>query len=385
MKRNAPFFENLVKNPICYIEKDPIINISFKFGATVTIQGYSRKKYKVEFWDSSTNNLEFSTTLRSGLFASPSRKYVVKWEIKIYDGDILVKTDKVDFKNKAVHVFIESTSIGDTLSWMPQTLRFAEINGCKLVLTTFHNDLFRKKYPQILWNTPGTGLPDHNYSYSIGYHYGNDLLNKTTVDPRTVPLGKVPCDILGIQYEEVRPLLDFEPLTIPPIEKPYVCIATASTAGSKLWQRANGWQDVVDYLKEKGYEVAVIQKEPTELKNILDWTGEKSLSERMNQLHHAEFFIGLGSGLSWLAWAVKKKVILISGFSDAFSEFQIDCERIINKDVCNSCWNDTSFGFNKGDWNWCPRHKDTDRQFECTVQIPPSAIFEKIEKIIVSK
>jgi autotransporter strand-loop-strand O-heptosyltransferase len=165
-------------------------------------------------------------------------------------------------------------------------------------------------------------------------------------------------------------------------DKPYVCIATHSTAGAKFWHREGGWQQVIDHLREKGFEVAVIQKEPTDLNNVLDWSGESPLKERMNQLHHAEFFIGLGSGLSWLAWAMKKKVIMISGFSDPFAEFQLDCERVINRKVCNSCWNDTSIQFDKGDWWWCPRLKGTERYFECSKQISPEDVLERVDKIL---
>ena len=163
--------------------------------------------YVVEFWDLSTNRLEFSTVLKPGMFASPNRKYAVRWEVKVFENEKLIANEKVDFKGKTVHIFLESTSLGDTLAWMPQALKFAEFNECKLVLTTFHNDLFKEKYPQIIWNYPGTALPNHTYSYSIGYHYGEDRFDKTPVDPRTVPLGKVPCDILGIPYVETRPPL----------------------------------------------------------------------------------------------------------------------------------------------------------------------------------
>ncbi len=35
-----------------------------------------------------------------------------------------------------------------------------------------------------------------------------------------------------------------------------------------------------------------------------DSTGNRPLEERVNLLMHADFFVRLGSGLSWLAWAV---------------------------------------------------------------------------------
>ena len=95
---------------------------------------------------------------------------------------------------------------------------------------------------------------------------------------------------------------------------------------------------------------------------------------------NAEFFIGIGSGLSWLNWALNKKTILISGFSAPFSEFK-DCERIFTStsNACNSCYNKVRL--NAGDWEWCPEHKNTDRQFECTKTINPTMIFNSIERI----
>ena len=88
------------------------------------------------------------------------------------------------------------------------------------------------------------------------------------------------------------------------------------------------------------------------------------LSERAHGLRNAKAFIGIGSGLSWLAWALNTPVIMISGFSEAYSEFE-DCERITApKNKCSGCFNRTRL--DAGDWEWCPDHKGTSRMFECT-------------------
>jgi hypothetical protein len=79
----------------------------------------------------------------------------------------------------------------------------------------------------------------------------------------------------------------------------------------------------------------------------------------------AEFFVGLSSGLSWLAWACGIPVVMISGFTHPTNEFATPY-RIINFHTCNSCWNDPRHRFDHKDFLWCPRHKDTPRQFECT-------------------
>ena len=56
---------------------------------------------------------------------------------------------------------------------------------------------------------------------------------------------------------------------------------------------------------------------------------------------------------------------------------------IINKEVCNSCW--SNYEFDPGDWNWCPVHKGTKRQFECSKTITGSDVIEKIRNLLVKK
>jgi len=90
-----------------------------------------------------------------------------------------------------------------------------------------------------------------------------------------------------------------------------------------------------------------------------------SLQNVMNHLHHADMFIGLSSGISWLNWAIGKHTVMIANFTTEDHEFQEDCTRIINKEVCNGCWNNPLFKFNKGDFWWCPENENSPRQFEC--------------------
>ena len=95
-------------------------------------------------------------------------------------------------------------------------------------------------------------------------------------------------------------------------------------------------------------------------------------------IYNTDIFIGIGSGLSWLSWAVGTPTILISGFSAPWCEPNNSIERVFNPNVCNSCFNDPNIEFDKGDWNWCPRKND----FECSKKITPEMVIEKINKII---
>jgi autotransporter strand-loop-strand O-heptosyltransferase len=103
----------------------------------------------------------------------------------------------------------------------------------------------------------------------------------------------------------------------------------------------------------------------------------------MSVIHHSEFFIGLSSGLSWLSWAVGKHVFMISNFSEKNHEFTSDCTRIFNPFSCNGCWNNPKYTFDRGDWNWCPEHKDTPKHFECHKTITPEMVVNVIEPYLV--
>jgi hypothetical protein len=46
-------------------------------------------------------------------------------------------------------------------------------------------------------------------------------------------------------------------------------------------------------------------------------------------------------------------------------------------DVCTGCFN--KHWLNPGDWEWCPEHKDTPRQFECTKTIKPEQVIKSIK------
>ena len=102
----------------------------------------------------------------------------------------------------------------------------------------------------------------------------------------------------------------------------------------------------------------------------------KPLMERINLLAYADFFIGLGSGLSWLADACGIPVVLISGFSLPMGEFETPY-RVTNQLVCHGCYNDIRV-------NWkdiCPYHRSTEREFECSKSVTPLQVVQTIERL----
>jgi autotransporter strand-loop-strand O-heptosyltransferase len=162
-----------------------------------------------------------------------------------------------------------------------------------------------------------------------------------------------------------------------------------STTQSKYWNNPTGWRDVIAFLKQAGYRVICIDQKSVHGTGIVwnhlphgaeDETGDKPLVERARWLKHAEFFVGLSSGLSWLAWACGTPVVMISGFTHPTNEFDTPY-RVINYHTCNGCWNDVRHRFDHKDFLWCPRHKDTPRQFECTRLITSDHVKTAIRQI----
>ena len=271
----------------------------------------------------------------------------------------------------------ESGSLGDTIAWTPIVNKYAEENKSKVNFFTPYKDLFINSYPMI--NFFDYESKPKNNSISIGC-FDEKIW-------RPLSLQQIASNILKLENKEVNCKLDFDKNKKSNFNKKYVCIATQSTLQCKYWNNKNGWIEVVNYLNELGYDVVCIDRHesfglpPNHMNNIphnaINKTGDFSLHDRINDLHHCEFFIGLGSGLSWLAWACEKPVIMISGFSDPKSEFNTPY-RVHNKNVCNSCWNDPLLTFEKENWLWCPKNKD----FECSREITFDMVKEKIDLCI---
>ena len=199
------------------------------------------------------------------------------------------------------------------------------------------------------------------------------------IDPKTHPLIEVSSNILGLDFTEEKPRL---PLTSPVVKKKVVSIGIHGTAQCKYWNNPTGWQDVVDYVVSKGYEVKLLSREEDGYmgnKNPKNVTQIEpgSLENVIEVIRESELFIGISSGLSWVSWAVGTETILISGFTDIFTEPQNGIRRIINENVCHGCWSKNIF--DPGDWQWCPVHKGTDREFECSKSITSKSVIEQID------
>ena len=321
-------------------------------------------------------------------------KYFIDYDIIVTDlEDNTSTTYNFNAKGKKVYIYLDSKALGDTIAWFPYVEEFRKKHQCDLVVSTFHNDMFKSKYPEIEFVAPGQVVHNVYATYAVGwYHNENGSINTTInkIDPKTQPLQQLASNILGLKPIEIKPQLSFEN-SGSTIEGKYVLIAPHASALAKYWNYDGGWQEIVDYLNRKGYKVVMITLEPLgdpwhdsklggTLKNVIDKTGNFPLSDRANDIMNAEAFIGVSSGLSWLSWACNAPTVMISGFTEEWNEFTTG-ERISTPDnICSGCSN--RHKFDPGDWKWCPDHKDTSRMFECTTSITPTMVVNKLNKFL---
>lgn len=381
----ANFYKKVNRIPVMeqtrFIPKPEIIQ-NFIVNPYLEINGTSDSKFKIEFYDE-FDKCHYSETLSINHWIRLSREYFTKWNTKIWEGGSLIYDQTLNLKDKRVFIVLESSSLGDTLAWVPFIREFKDKHGCELIVSTFMNNLFRDSYPDINFVEPGNVVNNIYAMYKIGWFYKDGKYDeaRNPNDFKKEPLQKTASDILGLEYKQTRALLN-----IPKVEKKKkVGIGMHSTCQAKYWNNPNGWQEVVNYLNSLGYEVVLYSKENDGYmgnfhpKGITQFEAG-SIERLIEEMASCEFFIGLGSGLSWLSWTIGLPTILISGFSEEYSETTSNTYRVINKSVCTGCFN--RHRLDSGDWNWCPDHKNTERQFECTKQITSQMVIDKINQIV---
>ena len=364
------------------IENDYVIKQHFVVNPFFEILGQGDREFNIKLFDE--KSLVYENNIKINSWIKLNREYFSNWKTEIRENGKLIYQNQINLENKRVYISFGSKSLGDTLAWFPYCEEFRLNHKCNLIVSTFMNYLFKDQYPNIEFVEPGESVPNIHAQYRLGWFYNEDGTidtNKHKIDVKLQPLQKTATDILGLDYKEIRPNLN-----LPNVEKKKkVGIGFHSTAQSKYWNNKSGWQEVVDYLNNLGYECMIYSKEGDGYMNNFYPKGVSvfkggNLQEVINDLSTCEFFVGLGSGLSWLAWACKLPVVLISGFSEKWAETKLETYRVINENVCHGCFNWDRL--DAGDWNWCPLHKGTDRQFECSKQITSEMVIKEINKIM---
>jgi autotransporter strand-loop-strand O-heptosyltransferase len=354
------------------------------------------KPWRVRISDLDTGNILYETEIAAGRVSS-TKQYFIRCRLELWQAGESVLTHEYSAEAQEVLIQFPVGTLGDTMGWFPYAVKFLEKHCCKLTCAMAEKliPLFKDAYPEIRFLTEKEveaereAEPQRYYaSYRMGLFFDDKECVHQPADFRFVGLHRTAGYILGVDPTEAPPKIVLADDSRP-IPEPYVCIAVQASSGAKMWNNPLGWHEITRLLKEAGYRVICIDQRPVHGTGLMwnhiphgveDETGDRPLVERARWLKHAEFFIGLSSGLSWLAWAMEIPVVLISGFTAATNEFATPY-RVINYHACNGCWNDSHHRFDHHDFLWCPRHAGTPRQFECTRLITAEQVKQTIQKI----
>lgn len=374
------------------------IRYDFNYGCRVLLPVAG---WRVRMYDLDTQNLVFDAVPAAGEIAASRRKYFVRFRLEVLDGARLVFSHVFDAAQKHVWVTIGSGALGDAIAWVPAIDAFRQRHGCSVTVQMQPglHALFEAGYPALRFvsEMPAISGAAHDdgepiyATYRVGCFSPYADRDHQPTDPRMSSLQDFASYMLGVPAVERRTQVVVADCSRA-VAQPYVCIAAQASAQCKYWNHPDGWRVLVAHLKARGYRVLCIDRDreygPPDAPNTMpegaeDYTGPLPLQERASLLAHADFFVGLGSGLSWLAWAVGVPVVLISGFSHPKAEFHTPW-RVINFHACNSCYNDTTVEFD-GDFGWCPRHAGDALRYQCTTAITAGHVTRVVDELIAAR
>jgi autotransporter strand-loop-strand O-heptosyltransferase len=300
----------------------------------VTIFGDELKKYKVCFYELNRGLVTSGFCETNQTIIGKTKQWFTEWIIIIEDENgVPAFHEYFNPKGKKVFIKMDSYALGDNIAWMPYVEEFRKKHECTVICSTFYNNLFIDSYPEIIFAKPNTQIDNVYVQYYIGAS-DDDNPYYSPVKFSKVPLQIVATDILGLDGHEIRPDLSILCKHLhPKIDGNYVTLSEYGSSDIKKWKAEDGWQKVVDYLTSTGIKVLVISKEPTNLKNVIDATGDVPLENRVLDIYHAKAHLGVSSGLSWLAWAVGTHVVMISDFTPKWHEFQTNISRFCASDL----------------------------------------------------
>lgn len=326
----------------------------------------------------------------------------VDWEIRIKKNGKEICTLHQDLRGKNVLVDLIGGSLGDAVVTMVIVEKFRVARQCSIhmLIKQEWEEIFRRAYPKINFvvadfvhkDAMYKKFPDNIYAAYRSNLFFKFIKNRRKKSPWPVDfrvVGTINHLLVRFEIDDIANMNKLIPSSLDEskrtIKEPYVCISGRASEIFKEWNNENGWAEVTKYLRKLGYRVICIDGSGIENGSPLakaleagmeDFTGYKPLQERVDLLYYADFFIGLPSGLSWLAWGTGKKVIMVGGFALPKTDFYTPY-KVINYDVCHGCINDP----NLYECIIRPCY-ETEHYLECSKFIFPEMVCRNIDKLM---
>ena len=359
-----------------------LANVLLDFNAGLRLQ-IPEGQWHVTICDHDSNLLLFDEDVSEVTLIS-AEKFFVRWEIAILLDCKVVFYHCFDPESQKIHFEFTGKALGDNIALFPYMKSFSKKYHCEVSCTVpdYLREIVQRYYPEVEILTE----PSEDTYATFYLAAWVNMPFAAMEDPRTIPLAKIGESILRIPCDEKTP--QYTPWKPRMIEQPYVCIAVQASMTSKAWLNPHGWDAVVNYLRGIGYRVLCIDRDVQNMShdNVVripegaeNFTGNLPLAERVDLLAYADFFVGVSSGLSWLAWAVGIPVVLISGITARWYEFP-SAYRVSNPLACHGCFNDLRVDFSKIES--CACFEGTEQAFECQKKISEMQVLDAIRYLM---
>lgn len=360
----------------------PGLRIDFNVGLRMDIpQG----DFHIRIGNADSEEVYFEADL-SAIRLISLEKYAIPWQIDVWEKNEHIFSHTFKPRNQRIIFHCSSRAIGDTLAFLPYARLYRETFHCQVCCWVDNSlkEFIKFLYPDI----PQVESIDDTYAtYYLGTWTSGPY--GTPFDGRLYPLWMAAGPLVGLNGLAPKVVRTFD--SPPSIKEPYICIGVQASTPRKGWLYPNGWNILVHELKRMGYRVLCIDRHTLTRADDYeiicphkaeDLTGDIPLIERAKLLSHAKCFIGLSSGLAWVADAVGCPVIMISGITEVFYEFPTPY-RVINPLVCHGCFNDSRVNFMHD--TVCPYHRGTAREMECSKMITPSAVLSVVSQALANR
>ena len=327
-----------------------MINLNIELAGGLKLTYYSQKHpFLFARCTNPYTNESYLRTLYPGVTGYIRIHYFCPWRIELFDPLNTYIDITLNYENCIAGFLFASSALGDTLAWVPLINDWAERNNVqKIYVKTNWNFLFDKnEYPKIVWledSDQFLNIPGLRLIHTVGHAPNPEILkNKrlnhaTAVNWQETNMFDSQNYSLGLPSQEIKPKLT----QLPPerlINKPYVTICKEASQKIKHILNPQAWLALSYRLKELGYEVVSVGNQPSIIPEVVNSNGT-SFDKVMRLIRDAEFHIGVSSGLSWLAWAYNKHVLMLGNFTHPGYEFSSKVVRVIDQSLSWGLFND---------------------------------------------
>ena len=233
--------------------------------------------------------------------------WMADWELNMKWPDGSTDGWSFEIEGKDVGIIIESDVFRDTVAWIDVISQWCEAKNPGRVWikapwsATINWEYYQRKNNMFPLYEDQAWYPDVDITHRLGKYSAEDARLTR----------QIAGDQLGIEAVEKRTFLSMRPVN-KPVPGDYIIIAPDADEVENDWKEPGAWQEVINWHLAKGWKVYYAASDGLILNDL---EGVEVIPGGVlgiwNHLHWANYYIGSGTDMGWLAWLAGKRVVTI--------------------------------------------------------------------------